>query len=270
MRVLVTGPGGFVGRTLVPLLEARGHDVVRAGRAEIGELGPDTRWDLAGIEAVVHLAAKVHDPNAAPETFDRVNRAGTARLAEAARRASLRRLVFLSSVKAASDDPYGCSKRDAEAALSGVPAVILRPPLVHGPGVRGNFQALLKLCRSGLPLPLGAVANRRSLVAVQNLADAVVRSLEGTATGTYGVRDIDLATPDLVRRLRAAMGLPPRLVPVPPGLLRQGAGLLGKKAAAERLLGSLVVDDAAFRRDFGWAPPRDPLAALAETARSVL
>jgi UDP-glucose 4-epimerase len=275
MRVLVTGPGGFVGRTLVPLLEARKHEVVRAGRREVGDIGARTRWPVEGAEAVIHLAAQVHDPRAAPEVFDRVNRQATLGLARAAEAAGVSRFVFLSTAKVMgerserpwreSDPPrpegaYARSKRAAEEALPR--AIVLRPPLVHGPGVKANFRALLRLCRSGLPLPFAGVENRRSLIAVANLADAILRCLEGpVASGVYHVRDGDFSTAELVATLRHARGMAPRLFAVPRPWLR---------AAPAALVGSLQLDDSAFRRDFGWAPPLEASAALAETARSAL
>lgn len=276
MRVLVTGPGGFVGRALVPLLESRGHVVVRAGRREVGEIGPRTRWPIEGIEAVVHLAAQVHDERAATETFDRVNRQATAGLAEAAEAAGVRRFVFLSTAKVMGErsdrpfretdapapvGPYAASKLAAEKALPR--ALVLRPPLVHGPGVRANFRALLRLCRSGLPLPFAAVANSRSLIAVGNLADAIVRCLEGPVeSGVYHVRDGDFSTPELVTELRRSIGMAPRLFALPEAILR--------RFVPAPLIDSLQLDDAAFRRDFGWSPPLPATAALAETARSAL
>jgi nucleoside-diphosphate-sugar epimerase len=275
MRVLVTGPGGFVGRALVPLLLARGHEVVRAGRREVGEIGPETAWDLAGVEAVVHLAALVHDRAAGAADFDRVNRLGTARLADAARSAGIRRFVFLSTAKATaetSEHPlretetprpegaYAVSKLAAEATLP--EALILRPPLVHGADAGANFRALLRLCRSGLPLPFAGIENRRSAIAVGNLADAILRALEGPrASGVYHLRDGDFSTPRSVALLRRAMGMGPRLFALPPPLRRH---------LPRPLTQSLQLDDGAFRRDFGWAPPVDAETALAETARGAL
>jgi len=276
MRVLVTGPGGFVGRKLVPLLEARGHEVVPAGRAQIGDIGPETVWPLAGVDAVVHLAAQVHDPRAATAVFDRVNRMGTECLARAAESAGVRRFVFLSTAKVMGErstrplretDPprpegaYAVSKHAAERALGS--AIILRPPLVHGPGVRANFGALLTLARSGVPLPFANVRNRRSIIGVGNLADAILRCVEGPIErGLYHVRDGDFSTPELIATLRRAMHRKPRLFPFPQQVLRL--------VAPAPLVDSLQLDDTAFRRDFGWKPPIDPEVALRETAESTL
>ncbi len=298
-RVLVTGGAGFVGRTLCPALLAAGHEVsvsTRNPRAAetadgvqvrpVSGLGPDTDWAAAldGIEAVVHLAARVHvrDERSAdplPE-YRRVNTDGTRRLAEAAAAAGVRRLVFLSTIKvngeatgdapftesdpAAPGDAYAASKCEAEKALFGIAAqgameaVVLRPPLVYGAGVKGNFLVLLKMCRMAPPLPLGGVSNRRSLIYAGNLADAIIRCLtHGDAAGrTFLVRDgDDVSTPELIRRVAAALGRPARLFPVPLPLLRAAGRMTGNSEIVPRLLDSLRVDDGQIRRDLGWAPP---------------
>jgi nucleoside-diphosphate-sugar epimerase len=298
--VLVTGAGGFVGSALVPVLRERGFAVTAVTRAEVGEIGPGTNWapHLRGIDAVVHLAARVHvtaeETQEAAAEYDRVNRAGTQRLAEAAVAAGVRRFVFLSSVKvmgeATSDaafretdrpqpvDPYGVSKLAAEAVLAEITldsetmsAVALRPPLVYGPNVKANFRALLRLCSMPLPLPFGAVRNHRSLIFVGNLVDAIARVLTAEMVPpfhSYLLRDSeDLSTGELVRHLRRALGRPPMLLPVPPRLLDSALRLAGKGAMADRLLRSLQVDDRTFRRDFAWKAPISAAQGLAETAR---
>lgn len=285
--VLVTGAGGFVGGSLLPVLQEAGWVVRTAGRRDVGDLGPDTDWRplLAGADAVVHLAARVHvmrdraaDPAAA---FDRANHQATAALAEQAKAAGVRRLVFLSSVKVHGEaangaltakdapapvDPYGRSKRAAEQALAAhgdaMDIVVLRPPLVYGPGVKGNFLSMLKAVDRGWPLPLGAVANRRSLIYVGNLADAIRFSLDGPP-GTYLPSDRDdVSTPVLLRRAAEALGRRARLLPVPVAMLRGAAALAGRTAAIDRLTGSLTVDGALP----GWRPPATMKQGLTATA----
>jgi nucleoside-diphosphate-sugar epimerase len=250
----------------------------------VDALGPDTDWRhaLKGVDAVVHLAARAHvmKDRATDRLalFRRINRDGTIRLAEQAAAAGVGRLVFVSSIKVNGEatpidrpfrgddapaplDAYGISKAEAEAALAdiatrtGMSLAIVRPPLVHGPGAKGNLAALLKVLRLGLPLPLGAVDNRRSLIGVDNLADALAFLAAHQAQGRFLVRDgTDVSTPHLIRLLAAAMGRPARLLPVPPALLRLAGSLTGKRAAVDRLLGSLVVDDSPLRA-LGWLPP---------------
>lgn len=263
----------------------------------VGEVGPETAWQgvLAGVDTVVHLAARVHvmkDTASDPLALHRrTNRDGTRRLADEAARAGVRRLVFLSTVKVhgertpdapfteedvpAPQDPYAISKWEAEQALHEVAArsslqvVVLRPPLVYGPGVKGNFLSLLKLCDRGLPLPVGCIRNRRSLLAVQNLADAICRCIDapGAAGGTFLARDgTDFATPDLVRAIAAALGRTVRLLPVPVAVLRMAGEIPGIGAAVGRLLDSLAVDDGKLRRTLGWTPPLTITDALAATA----
>ncbi len=299
--ILVTGATGFVGRRLVPRLIADGYAVRSAVRraegsaaAVMGDIGPDTDWSraLEGIDSVVHLAGRAHvlkreaDALAA---FRLVNAAGTARLAEQAERAGVRRFVLISSVKAAADTsgaqglvetdpphpgtPYGISKLEGERALLStarlMEAVVLRPPLVYGPGVKANFLALLRLVHSGIPLPLASVRNRRSLIALDDLVDAIVVALTATAVagGIFYVADgPPLSTPELIRALAAALGRPARLFTFPPGLLATAASLLGRKEAADSLLGSLALDDKAFRTATGWRPQVAQQAAFAQTA----
>jgi nucleoside-diphosphate-sugar epimerase len=307
MRVLVTGADGFVGQTLLPALARAGHAVRAAVRAPrvgrlfpgiaVGDIGPATDWSAAleDIEGVIHLAGRAHvmreataDPLA---PYRRVNVEGTRRLAMAAAAAGVRRFVFVSSIKVngertgdrpftaadrpCPEDAYGLSKWEAEQVLGesavagGMETVVLRPPLVYGPGVKGNFLSLLRLCDRGWPLPLGAVRNARSLVYVGNLADALVGTLGHPAASgrTFLVKDgEDVSVPELVRRIAAALGRPARLLPVPPAILRAGAAMAGRSGAAARLLGSLTVDDRPIREILAWQPPFSMLEGLRETA----
>lgn len=271
-------------------------------QVRIGDLSAHTDWRdaLQGVEVVVHAAARVHvmqdtatDPLA---EFRRVNVAGTAHLAREAARAGTRRFVFLSSIKVNGEgtsgarpyraddppapvDPYGISKREAEDELrriareTGLEVVIIRPVLVYGPGVKGNFLSLLRCVHRRLPLPFGAVDNRRSLVALDNLVDLVVTAIRhpNAPNRVFLVSDgVDLSTSELLRRTARALGTRARLLAVPPGLLELGARLVGKRNLANRLFGSLQVDIAPTREVLGWEPPLSVDAALARTARHYL
>ncbi len=297
--VLVTGASGFVAAALIPQLTAVGWQVRaaerRPGSAPVlpnvtavasPDLGPDADWApaLAGCDAVIHLAARVHvmrdtanDPLAA---FRASNSAGTARLAQQAAAAGVQRMVLVSSIKVngegtapgrpyrASDvpaprDPYGQSKAEGEEALwavcahSAMQGVVIRPPLVYGPGVKGNFASLMRAVAKRRPLPLGSVDNRRSLVAVDNLASALVCVVSHPAANgqTFLVSDDEtLSTPDLIRRLAVALGRRPRLVPVPPSILRLMLSAIGKGGFANRLMGSLEVDSQPLRDRCDWVP----------------
>jgi len=297
MKVLVTGATGFIGRTLCPLLCDRGFAVRAAARSEfalgpdmefaqIDELGPTTDWSAAilRVDAVVHLAGRAHvlGETGADEAakIRTVNVEGSVHLAREAARAGVRRFVFVSSAKVhgeqsigrawieqdapAPQNPYARSKLEAEQALdrlartTDLEVVILRPPLVYGPGVKGNFLRLLQTLDRGWPIPLGAIRNRRSLVYVGNLADAIATCVRHPRAGNrkFLVADgKDVSTPKLVRRLAAALGRPARLVNVPVWVLRLGALLLGRRADFDRLAGDFAIDASALRRELGWRPP---------------
>ena len=254
MRILVTGATGFIGSSLGPLLESRGHEVRGAGR-EVRVLEEAFR----GCDAAVHLANIAH-AGASPTLLWRVNVDGTARAAELAAANGVRRFVYLSSVKADNpepDDRYGRAKLAAEeavarvAARTGLETVILRPPLVYGPRVRANFLALMRAIDRGWPLPFASIENRRSLLYVENLCDAVARCLEAEAPDgrTFFVTDgAPLSTPELCRQIGAALGRPARLFSFPPAILELIPGM-------KRITRSLAVDDSAIRREVDWQPP---------------
>jgi nucleoside-diphosphate-sugar epimerase len=300
MKILVTGANGFVGRELVAGLEADGVAVEAATRQRVGDIGAATDWTaaLSGCSTVVHLAARVHvmhdavsDPLLA---FREVNAAGTLNLARQAAAENVRRFVYLSSIKVngegreepyresdnpAPQDPYAISKWEAEQGLrqieqeTGMDVVILRPPLVYGPGVKANFLRLLAAVDKGWPLPLGAVENRRSLLYLGNLVDAIQLCLEHPAAAgkTYLLSDgEDVSSPELLRRLARVMGRPSRLLPMPPAWLRFAGGLLGRRVEVERLLGTLVVDSSLIRTALGWSPPFRLDEGLTETVRHYL
>jgi nucleoside-diphosphate-sugar epimerase len=240
---------------------------------------------LAGAHAIVHVAARAHvlyDRAADPlAEFRRVNVAGTLRLAKQAAEMGVRRFVFVSSIgvngvqsgpdKAFSeaDQPephnaYALSKWEAEQGLlriaveTGMEVVIIRSPLVYGFGAPGNFGSLMRAVQQGWPLPLGAVHNQKSFVALDNLVDFIVTCLEhpAAANETFMVSDgEDVSTPDLIRRMARAMNRPARLLPVPVWALKAGASLLGKGDAAQRLCGNLQVDISKSRELLGWSPP---------------
>ena len=301
LRVLVTGANGFVGLPLCARLARAGIDVIagvrrqsaalaaltalgaqgRLRQAELGDLGvaPDWSSALAGVDALVHLAARVHviGASANPAVIHRINVEGTLALAEAAARAGVGRFVFISSVKAGNEnaDPYSQSKAEAEVRLRdaaerlGLACVIVRPPLVYGPRVRANFLRLMRLIYCGIPLPLASVSNRRSLVFVGNLADALHACItEPDAIGrTFAISDgEDVSTPDLVRRIAHALGRPPRLFPFPVAMLRVAGALTGLSPAIDRLIGDLSVDSSSIRSVLRWRPPYSMEQGLAETA----
>lgn len=254
----------------------------------------DTQRALAGVKTVVHLAGRVHvmeDRAADPlREFRRINAVWTERLARAAADQGVRRFVYMSSVKVNGEetrvpyteqdvptprDAYGISKWEAEQALAkvssetGLEVVIVRSPLVYGPGVGGNFLQLLKVLQREIPLPLARIENRRSLIYCGNLTDALILCIrDARAAGrTYLVSDgEDLSTPDLIRRLAKALGLPPRLWPVPPSTLRWVGQIVGRKSMIDRLLGSLQIDSSRIRQELDWHPTYSVDQGLTETA----
>jgi nucleoside-diphosphate-sugar epimerase len=303
--VLLTGANGFIGRILCDVLSRDGCVLRTALRRDcpvpfaaenvpVGDICATTDWSAAlrGVECVIHLAARAHvmrDPRSS-SLYMETNAHGTRCLAEAAARAGVRRLVFLSTVKVngeeaaggtytAMDDPhpmdaYGTSKWLAEtavfevAARTGMEATVVRAPLVYGPGVRANFLRLLRWVDRQLPLPLATIENRRSLVSVWNLCDLLRHLLRcpEAAGRLWMVSDgEDLSTPALVRRIGHAMDRRVRLFAVPASFLRSCGRLLGREAEIARLCGSLTVDIAPTRSELVWQPPLSVDAALART-----
>ncbi len=271
-------------------------------QVQISGLSADQKWQplLAGKDLVIHLAARVHvmsDNSADPLVeYRRVNVDGTLHLARQAADAGVKRFIFISSIKVngesttggmaytadgptAPTDPYGISKMEAERGLraladeTGMEVVIIRPVLVYGPGVQANFLSMMRWLHKGLPLPLGAIHNQRSLVALDNLVDLIVTCVEHSAAAnqTFLVSDgEDLSTTTLLRRMAKAIGKPAHLLPLPAWMLEAGAAILGRRALAQRLCGSLQVDISKTRELLGWTPPCSVDDALRKTGKHFL
>lgn len=297
MNVLVTGASGFIGRGLMQTLDRRqGFSATGAVRSEdtglgntiaVGNIDAHTDWlpALHDVEVVVHTAARVHvmaDHATDPlQAYRAVNVAGTLKLARQAAYQGVRRFIFISTIKVngectrcnerftatdipAPEDPYSVSKLEAEQGLmeiagqTGMEIVIVRPPLVYGNGVKGNFASMIHWVRKGLPLPLGAVDNRRSMIGLDNLIDLVITCINhpSAANQIFLASDgEDLSVPEILKRLSASSGRPSRVFVLPVYLLRAGAFLLGKRAMATRLLSSLQVDMSKTQSVLGWTPP---------------
>lgn len=308
-RVLVTGANGFVGSHLLTALAGRGLPARAAVRMAgweasgpvprdcciVGTIDGSTDWRAAleGCDAVVHLAARVHvvrERRDAYAEYRETNVEATRALAQQSAAAGIRRFLLASTVKVQGEgrpepyaetdapaprDGYARSKLEAERTLreiasgTSMEATILRIPLVYGPRVGGNFLKLMQAVDAGIPLPFGSVENRRSLIYVGNLADAILACLAHPAAAqrTFLVSDgDDISTPELVRRLARALGHRPRLLPVPVVLLRAAGVLSGRRATIERMVGSFSVDSGAIRATLGWAPTFAVEAGLARTA----
>ncbi|HHL4077524.1 SDR family oxidoreductase [Burkholderia sp. A2] len=309
-HLVVTGANGFVGRAVCRRALDAGHAVTALVRRQGGCVDGVREWvhggaDFDGLDegwpadltadCVIHLAARVHvmrdessDPDAA---FDATNVAGTLRLAEAARKHGVCRIVYASSIKAVGEsdggaplsesihpdpqDAYGRSKLRAEQQLvrfgasSGLDVVVVRPPLVYGPSVRANFLRMMDAVARGMPLPLGSVPSRRSIVYVDNLADAMLQcATDPRAAGEcFHVADDDApSVTGLLRLVGDALGKPARLLPVPAALLRALGKLTGRSAAIDRLTGSLQLDTSRIKRVLGWQPPYTTRQGLEATA----
>jgi len=310
-RVFVTGAGGFIGSAAAAHLAGPcGHDVIASARAwgapdrlppgierqaaDLLDEKADWAAAFAGVDAIVHCAALVHHAGRGQgdAAFNAVNAAAVERVARAAAQAGVRRFVLVSSIAVhgrrsavgihagspvAPADAYARSKLAGEEVLSRVcaqgllTAVIVRPPLVHGPGAPGNFARLASLLRRGWPLPVANTPNRRSVLGVGNLADFIARvGLAPTAGGAYVVADAEtVSTATLIEHIAQAMTRPPRLIRLPPALIDWGARAIGRAQMADSLTGSLWVDPLDARRA-GWSPPVSLDAGLAAAVRQPL
>ncbi|RDH43163.1 UDP-glucose 4-epimerase family protein [Zooshikella ganghwensis] len=312
LDVLVTGANGFLGSALCSHLLNLSANVKGAVRniiqssnltllneeVAVGDINGDTSWQnaLAGVNTVVHTAARVHvmsDTVSDPlNAFREVNVAGTLNLAKQAVNAGVKRFVFISSIKVngeettskpaftaedkpAPSDPYGISKYEAEQGLfriaeeTGLEVVVIRPPLVYGPGVKANFLSLMRWIYKGVPLPLGAaVHNQRSLIALDNLVDLIVTCIQHPAAVNQvflASDDEDLSTTDLLYRISDILDVKARLLPIPTKVLEIGATVIGKREFSRRLLGSLQVDISKNKELLDWEPPVKVNSALEKT-----
>lgn len=309
MRVLITGINGFVGKFLASELQKKQFSVSGAVRSKdkvessasgvdyfvTGDIGGKTNWQRAlnGVDAIVHLAARVHfmkdDADDPLKLYREVNVSGTERLAKQAIRHGVRRFIYLSSIKVNGEerdvaysrddlpkpkDPYGISKWEAEQHLkriseqSGLEVVIIRPPLVYGPGVKANFLKLLGLVNKGVPLPFGSLHNRRSMIFVGNLVSSIIASIEHpeAAGKVFLLSDRqDLSVTELLKTIGQAMGSGSRLIPVPSWLLDILANIIGRSSEMNRLTQSLCVDSSAIQKDLNWTPPYSVKEGIAMT-----
>lgn len=315
MKVLVTGASGFIGQRLVQLMLERKLEINTCSRStrsldqvnhfQVGDLNEISNWKdiIQSSDCVIHLAAKVHMMEQSDVTdlneYRLINRDATLRLASEAANSGVKRFIFLSSVKVNGEmtktgisfnendknipqDPYGLSKYEAEQGLldigqtTGMEVVIIRSPLVYGPCVKGNFRSMVHWVRKAIPIPLGSVMNRRSLIALDNLVDFILlcTNRERTPQAANQVFLIsdgeDVSTTELLRKVARAYGVKSRLIPVPVGLMEFLAKVLGMSAIAERLFGNLQVDSAKARDLLGWKPiitMNDQLVKMAEHER---
>lgn len=305
MKIAVTGATGFIGSATVSRLVGDGHFVISAARRPIasdipvhvvGDVDSTTDWAAAlkDVDCIVHLAARVHRMNErdvhALAAYRNINTQGTRRLAQAAAKAGVHRLVFLSTAKVLGEfspatgfddrstpapiDPYSISKWEAEQALhdvsrtTGLEVCILRPPLVYGPGVGANFGRLLRWVDRGYPLPLGAIDNRRSLIGLENLIDAVAvcTTHPNAANSTFLVSDNEtVSTPQLVRLLADLLHKPARLIPTPTMVLRLLGRIAERSAEIDRLTGDFSIINSGIRATLEWQPPLTLRGGLEQT-----
>jgi nucleoside-diphosphate-sugar epimerase len=298
MKILVTGANGFVGKFLCDELFQQGFSVRAGGRSAnsaiatvetviIGAIDSETDWSnaLQDIDVVIHLAARVHvmaDDAVDPlEVYRKVNTLGTLNLAQQAVEQGVKRFIFLSSIKVNGEhteldkpfnendipnpqDNYGLSKYEAEQGLfliaqkTEMDIVVIRPPLIYGSGVKANFARMMNVVKRGIPLPFGAIYNKRSVVYMGNLVSLILRCIDhpAAANQVFLVSDgCDISTTELLRACATALGVKARLLPMPQTWIESGASLLGKQAIVQRLCGSLQVDITKAKQHLGWSPP---------------
>jgi len=298
MKILITGATGFIGTQLSETLANSGHHVRATARSaapnssttrEIVTCDLESADNLdhltTGCDAIVHLAGRAHvmadDPATSESLYLSANVDVTKKLAQSASRTGVKRMILMSSVKVNGEsttidtpftsqdtpnpqDPYGRSKTQAEqtlwdvASTSGLEGVVIRPPLVYGPGVRANFASLIGIVNRGIPLPLGSIQNKRSFISMDNLINCIATALQSSnASGqTFLVSDgNDLSTPELIRSIASALHKSPMLIPFPPALLKLATTTTGKRGAYDRLCGSLTVDIALTKQKLSWTPP---------------
>ncbi len=313
MRILVTGATGFVGKALLRGLQKKNLETVVSVRSQcedipetvkqyhVNNINAHTDWSdvLNKVDVVIHLAARVHVMNDGVNSSDEyrnVNTLATLNLARQAVASGVKRFVFLSSIKVngestefdqpftsdglcTSVDPYALSKHEAELGLlklaheTGMEVVIIRPPLVYGPEVKANFASMMKWVNKGIPLPFGAVHNKRSLVALENLVSFIIHCIDHpkAANEIFLISDgEDVSTTELLQKVARALGKKSRLVPVPVSWMQFVAKCVGKETVSNRLFGSLQVDSAKARKLLGWKPVITMDEQLKKTADAFL
>ena len=313
MKILVTGANGFIGTQLSKTLANSGHEVRITARSIAQNISTTRELitcDLesadnldhltTGCDAIVHLAGRAHvmsdDPATSESLYLSANVDVTKKLAQSASRTGVKRMILMSSVKVNGEsttidnpftsqdtpnpqDPYGRSKTQAEQALwdvtstSELEGIVIRPPLVYGPGVRANFASLIGIVNRGIPLPLGSIHNKRSFVSIDNLIDCIATALQSSnaAGQTFLVSDgNDLSTPELIRSIASALHKSPMLIPFPPALLKLAATTAGKRGAYDRLCGSLTVDIALTKQNLSWTPPFTVQDSLQRTVDAIM
>lgn len=285
-KIFITGSTGFVGTYLVNELKKRQIPFLAGNRTVYGDIFTQEKWEqiLEGCDNIVHLAARVHimdETNTNPlDEFRKMNVKATLNIAHASKKIGVRRFIFISSIKVngeetfnhpfkASDtpapqDPYGISKMEAEIELMKLhepgifEVVIIRPPLIYGPKVKANFEKLFHFVSRELPMPFGLVKNKRSFVSVFNLIDLIIETLTHPLAGgeIFMVSDdCDLSLPELINCIAKVQGKAVQLLPIPLGLMKFGALMLGKKSYSARLFGNLQVDIEKTKKLLDWKPP---------------